>query len=173
MVAGDTRMTALAPPRPAALRHLNATDSAGVLFLAASAAITAAGLWLSFSESAVVWGTGQILLGLAMVEWFVLLHECGHNTLFRSRTCNTVAGHVAGVFALIPFALWKHVHHLHHKWTGWQDLDPTTSGLVPRQRRALERRIVTVLLEILDPALLSRLQGRQFLESGSAGALRT
>jgi fatty acid desaturase len=135
-------MTALSPPRPAALRHLHATDSAGVLFLAANTTITAGGLWLSFSESAVVWGIGQTLLGMAMVEWFVLLHECGHNTLFRSRTCNTVAGHVAGAFALIPFALWKHVHHLHHKWTGWQDLDPTTSGLVPRQRRAFERRIV-------------------------------
>jgi fatty acid desaturase len=113
-----------------------------VLFLVANAILTAAGLWLSASGPALAWGIGQLLLALAMVEWFVLLHECGHNTLFQSRTCNTVAGHVAGVFAFIPFAAWKHVHRLHHKWTGWQDLDPTTATLVPRQRGRLERHVV-------------------------------
>jgi fatty acid desaturase len=77
-----------------------------------------------------------------MVEWFVLLHECGHHTLFRRRGWNTAAGHVAGFFALIPFGVWTHVHRLHHKWTGWQDLDPTTATLVPRDRGPFERGVV-------------------------------
>jgi fatty acid desaturase len=77
-----------------------------------------------------------------MVEWFVLLHECGHNTLFRRRRLNVAAGHIAGFFSLIPFSVWTHVHHLHHKWTGWQDLDPTTATLVPRRRGRFERGLV-------------------------------
>jgi fatty acid desaturase len=135
-------MTVQSPPRPAALRHLHATDAAGACFVGANSALTALGAWLSLSDSLFVWAIGQILLGLAMVEWFVLLHECGHHTLFRRRGWNTAAGHVAGFFALIPFGVWTHVHRLHHKWTGWQDLDPTTATLVPRDRGTFERGVV-------------------------------
>lgn len=135
-------MDALPPPRPAALRHLHATDTAGARFLAANGALTTVGVWLSLNGSMSVWAIGQFLLGLALVEWFVLLHECGHHTLFRRRSWNIAAGHVAGFFALIPFAVWTHVHRLHHKWTGWQDLDPTTATLVPRERGRFERGVV-------------------------------
>jgi fatty acid desaturase len=48
---------------------------------------------------------------------------------------------VAGFFALIPFASWTRVHARHHRWTGWQDLDPTTSALVPRPLGPVERWI--------------------------------
>jgi acyl-lipid omega-6 desaturase (Delta-12 desaturase) len=134
--------TALTPPRPAALRHLHATDAAGVRFIAANSVLTGAGISLSMDGGLTVWAIGQILLALAMVEWFVLLHECGHYTLFRRRLWNIAAGHVAGFFALIPFAAWTHVHRLHHKWTGWQDLDPTTATLAPRERGRFQRGVV-------------------------------
>jgi len=135
-------MPALSPPRPAALRHLHATDAAGARFIAVNGVVTVAGISLSVNGSLAIWAIGQILLGLAMVEWFVLLHECGHHTLFRRRAWNTAAGHVAGFFALIPFAVWTHVHRLHHKWTGWQDLDPTTATLAPRERGRFQRGVV-------------------------------
>ena len=82
------------------------------------------------------------VLALALLQWFVLLHEAGHLTLFRSRTANVIAGHLAGFFALIPFASWRRVHGLHHLWTGWQDLDPTTAPLVPRRLGTVERILV-------------------------------
>jgi acyl-lipid omega-6 desaturase (Delta-12 desaturase) len=135
-------MTALSPPRPAALRHLHASDSAGARFIAANGVLTIAGISLSMNDGLAVWAIGQTLLGLAMVEWFVLLHECGHHTLFRRRVWNIAAGHVAGFFALIPFGVWTHVHRLHHKWTGWQDLDPTTATLAPRERGRFQRGVV-------------------------------
>lgn len=135
-------MAVLSPPRPAALRHLLATDAEGLRFFAANSVLTFAGVWLSLTGTVAAWAFGQILLGLAMVEWFVLLHECGHNTLFRQRRLNVAAGHIAGFFSLIPFSVWTHVHHLHHKWTGWQDLDPTTATLVPRRRGRFERGLV-------------------------------
>ena len=78
------------------------------------------------------------MLALVLLQWFVLLHEAGHRSLFRSRSLNVAAGHLAGFMALVPFASWRRVHGLHHVWTGWQDRDPTTATLAPRLRGRAE-----------------------------------
>ena len=62
----------------------------------------------------------------------------------RGPPCRVPVGHVAAFFAAIPFECWKRVHGLHHKWTGWQDLDPTTTALVPRPLGRGERLLVNV-----------------------------
>jgi len=81
----------------------------------------------------------------------VLLHECGHGTLFRDRLANVVAGHLAGVGALIPFESWRRVHGRHHKWTGWQDLEPTTAVLTPRPLSRLERAVINLCWRLWIP----------------------
>jgi len=73
---------------------------------------------------ALLWAAGQIVLALALVQWFVVLHECGHDTLFRTRRLHPIVGRIAGAFAAIPYACWTRIHGRHHRWTGWQDLDP-------------------------------------------------
>jgi fatty acid desaturase len=133
-----------APPPPASLQHLTASDAKGLAFTAATAVVTGTGLALSIGGGVPSWVLGQTLLGFAFVQWFVLLHECGHRTLFRTRTWNAVTGHVAAVCSLIPLVVWTHVHRQHHKWTGWQDLDPTTASLAPRARTSLECAAVRV-----------------------------
>jgi fatty acid desaturase len=55
---------------------------------------------------------------------------------------NRLAGHVASVFALIPFCNWRLIHARHHRYTGWQDLDATTALLVPRSIKSWERLLV-------------------------------
>ena len=60
---------------------------------------------------------GQVVLGAAFVQWFVILHECGHETLFVGRRMNAVVGEIAGVMSQIPFRTWRRVHGRHHKWT--------------------------------------------------------
>lgn len=134
--AGDPPPAAeqLAPPGA-----LGPSDARGSGLLALAALATLAGAALSLTGSWPRWLAGQLLLAIALLQWFVLLHEAGHCTLFRTRTANRLAGHVAGFFALIPFASWRRVHGLHHLWTGWQDLDPTTAGLAPRRRSRVER----------------------------------
>jgi omega-6 fatty acid desaturase (delta-12 desaturase) len=72
----------------------------------------------------------------------VLLHECGHRTLFASRSLNRAAGMVSAFFALIPATAWRHVHAYHHTWTGWQDRDLTTMALVPRPIARWERWMI-------------------------------
>lgn len=34
-------------------------------------------------------------------------------------------GHIASIFCLVPYYPWKYVHKVHHKWTGWREMDPT------------------------------------------------
>ena len=131
-----------APPVPTALTHLAPGDGAGWAAVGTCAALTAGGLALAASPSWGLWSAGQAVLAVAFVQWFVILHECGHDTLFRTRRLHRPVGHLAGFLALIPFESWKRVHARHHKWTGWQDLDPTTAALVPRRLGAAERWIV-------------------------------
>jgi omega-6 fatty acid desaturase (delta-12 desaturase) len=130
------------PPSPAVLVHLRPQDRLGWAFTGLVTAETAAGIALSTSPVVGLWLSGQGVLAFALVQWFVLLHECGHGTLFATRRWNTFVGHVAGLFALIPFGVWQRIHGRHHRWTGWQDVDPTTEALAPRPLTRLERAIV-------------------------------
>lgn len=130
------------PPRLEAVRHLQARDAAGWSFFGLACAMTTAGCALAFTGNLPAWLLGQLLLAFAFVHWFVLLHEAGHHTLFRTRWLNRAVGWIAGFFALIPYPSWQRIHARHHRWTGWQDLDATTASLVPRPLAAWERRTV-------------------------------
>jgi omega-6 fatty acid desaturase (delta-12 desaturase) len=94
----------------------------------------AGALWLAFLSSYVAWLMAQLLFAIVFLQWFILLHEAGHHTFFKTRYLNTCLGYCAGFFALIPFTSWQRIHTAHHRWTGWQDLDATTAELVPRIR---------------------------------------
>jgi fatty acid desaturase len=134
----------LASPDGAAFVHLRARDLPGTVCVAGCSGLTALALFVSTFDDLLPWLAGQLLLAVALLQWFVLLHEAGHNTLFRTQALNRCAGHAAGFFALIPFGCWKLVHGIHHRWTGWQDLDLTTATLVPRKLSLLERLVVNV-----------------------------
>ena len=131
-------------PAPADLLHLGARDRSGWCATGGCTLLTVGGLALAATPSWTLWAIGQALLAVAFVQWFIILHECGHAILFRTRRLHMLVGHVAGFFALIPFESWKRVHARHHRWTGWQDLDPTTAALVPRPLGRLESWVADV-----------------------------
>ena len=138
-------------PFPADLTHLRATNAAGLRVIATASAGTVLGLVLSFAGGWAPWLCGQALLAVMLVQWFVILHECGHETLFRTRRWHAAAGRVAAAFSLIPYHAWTRVHGRHHKWTGWQDLDPTTESLVPRPLGRVERTLVNTCWRLWIP----------------------
>jgi fatty acid desaturase len=140
-----------AAPYPADLTHLRPTDAAGLRIVALALAGTVLGVLLSFAGGWVLWLCGQALLAITLVQWFVILHECGHETLFRTRRWHAAAGRVAGALSLIPYHSWTRVHGRHHKWTGWQDLDPTTESLVPRPLGRAERALVKICWRLWIP----------------------
>ena len=73
----------MARPRPAELQHLRPSNLAGALAVAGVGLTTGAGIALAMQPGVVLWAAGQVVLALALVQWFVVLHECGHDTLFR------------------------------------------------------------------------------------------
>jgi len=148
-----------APP-PSSFAHLRPTNGRGALILTAGCLVTALAVVLSARSGWVGWALGQTALAIVLVHWFTVLHEAGHRTLFRSRRLNTAAGYLAGFVAMIPFRAWLRVHARHHKWTGWQDLDPTAEGLVRDDLSSLQRTIVNVCWRCWIPlfSILYRLE---------------
>ncbi|MBL7713860.1 MAG: fatty acid desaturase [Bdellovibrionales bacterium] len=80
-----------------------------------------------------------IPLSALMWGWLSVMHSAGHRAYFRNRLGNAVSGLVASLFILVPFYPWRYHHGLHHRWTGWMDLDPTSGDLPKKipERRAL------------------------------------
>ena len=132
------------PPTPSDLTHLRPSDAAGSAVILVAAGGTALAFALSARAELWLWLLGQAVLAVSLVQWFAILHECGHETLFRTRRLHGPVGQIAGFFSTIPFYNWKRVHGRHHKWTGWQDVDPTTATLVPRELSRAERGLVNV-----------------------------
>ncbi|MEO5896408.1 MAG: fatty acid desaturase [Vicinamibacterales bacterium] len=138
-------------PSPADLIHLRPTDAHGFRVVGLALAGTAFGVLLSLTGAWPLWIAGQTLLGVMFVQWFVILHECGHETLFKTRRWHRLVGFLSATLALIPYQSWTRVHGRHHKWTGWQDLDPTTESLTPRRRRWAERALMNLCWRLWIP----------------------
>jgi omega-6 fatty acid desaturase (delta-12 desaturase) len=68
-----------------------------------------------------------LTLGLAvvaagfLVRAFIIMHDCGHGSFFRSRRANGVVGFVTGVLTLTPYAQWSRDHAIHHASSGHLD----------------------------------------------------
>jgi len=59
--------------------------------------------------------------GGLLVRLFIIQHDCGHGSFFRSRAANDLVGFVLGVLTLMPYGYWRRTHAMHHKTSG--DLD--------------------------------------------------
>lgn len=130
------------PLGPATLAKFRPSDLIGAAYVTWCGGLTTLALWLCAADHWFAWAIGQGILALALLLWFVILHETGHRTLFESRAANDLVGHIAGFFSLIPFNNWRLVHARHHQWTGWQDKDATTESLCPRTLHRVERWLV-------------------------------
>jgi acyl-lipid omega-6 desaturase (Delta-12 desaturase) len=61
-----------------------------------------------------------------LVRTFIIMHDCGHGSFFKSRRANEIFGWITGVMTLTPFAQWRYDHALHHASSG--DLDRRGHG---------------------------------------------
>ncbi|NVN10329.1 fatty acid desaturase family protein [Nguyenibacter vanlangensis] len=55
------------------------------------------------------------------IRVFVLQHDCGHGSMFRSRWGNDAAGRLCSLLTLTPYDHWKKHHGLHHG--SWNNMD--------------------------------------------------
>ena len=52
---------------------------------------------------------------------FIIFHDCGHGSFFKSKRANDTMGFVTGILTLTPYYRWRHDHAVHHASVG--DLD--------------------------------------------------
>ena len=57
---------------------------------------------------------------------FIIHHDCGHGSFFKSRMANDVLGFITGVLTFTPYYQWRGEHALHHSTAG--DLDRRGTG---------------------------------------------
>jgi omega-6 fatty acid desaturase (delta-12 desaturase) len=53
-----------------------------------------------------------------LLRIFIIMHDCGHSSFFRSKKKNDFWGVVCGVFTFSPYHQWSRAHRYHHKHSG-------------------------------------------------------
>jgi omega-6 fatty acid desaturase (delta-12 desaturase) len=81
-----------------------------------------AALWFGIAASTRIsyWLTAGlvILMALFLLRAFVLMHECGHGSLFRTMQLNRTFGFLFGVVTGMPQYVWSRHHQHHHATNG-------------------------------------------------------
>jgi len=67
-----------------------------------------------------------VLAGGFVVRMFIIHHDCGHSSFFKSRQANDFWGFVTGVLTFTPYHHWRWEHAIHHSSSG--DLDRRGTG---------------------------------------------
>jgi omega-6 fatty acid desaturase (delta-12 desaturase) len=83
-------------------------------------------IWLVMDYS--IWLTLPLILLAAgfLIRIFIIFHDCGHGSFFRSRRANRFWGVVTGVLTFTPFYTWRMNHARHHGTSG--NLDKRGQG---------------------------------------------
>ncbi|MDO8580832.1 MAG: fatty acid desaturase [Candidatus Omnitrophota bacterium] len=63
-----------------------------------------------------------------LVRIFIIFHDCGHGSFFKSQKANHFWGFITGVLTFTPYQYWRHEHSVHHSHSG--DLDHRGVGEV-------------------------------------------
>ncbi|MBK8211690.1 MAG: fatty acid desaturase [Rhodospirillales bacterium] len=96
-----------------------------------------------------------------IVRIFIIQHDCGHGSFFRSRRANDAVGMLCSLFTLTPYGMWRRQHAGHH--AHWNDLDRRMSGsdiystcltfdeyrALPRWRRMVHRAMLHPVVSLL------------------------
>jgi omega-6 fatty acid desaturase (delta-12 desaturase) len=83
-------------------------------------------MYLSLSVSYWITAALAILAAGFMVRVFIIHHDCGHGSYFKSQKTNDVWGFITGVLTFTPYYLWRWEHAVHHASSG--DLDRRGTG---------------------------------------------
>ncbi len=89
-----------------------------------------AALWyLMYLSLAVSWWLTvplAVLAGAFLVRAFIIFHDCGHGSFFKSAAANHILGAITGVVTFTPYYHWRWEHAIHHSSSG--DLDRRGTG---------------------------------------------
>ena len=60
----------------------------------------------------------SVLAAGFMVRIFIIFHDCGHGSFFKSKRLNTIVGIITGLIVFTPYHKWHHDHKIHHQTVG-------------------------------------------------------
>ena len=91
---------------------LNSVIGYGVLWYVMYRSLSVS-YWLTLALS--------VLAASLLIRTFIIFHDCGHGSFFRSRKANDLVGFITGVITFTPYDKWRREHAIHHATSG--DLD--------------------------------------------------
>lgn len=106
----------------------------------------------------------SVLAAGFLVRIFIIFHDCGHGSFFKSPLLNRIVGIIAGGLVFTPYHKWHYQHQVHHQTVG--DLDKRGMGDVmtltveeyknktPRQKLFYRLYRNPVILFIIAPFFL-------------------
>lgn len=53
-----------------------------------------------------------------MVRIFIIFHDCGHGSFFKSKRLSKVVGILTGLIVFTPYHMWHYEHKIHHQTVG-------------------------------------------------------
>lgn len=59
-----------------------------------------------------------VLAGGFLIRIFIIFHDCGHGSFYRSSFANDFWGFVTGLLTFTPYYQWRWEHSIHHATTG-------------------------------------------------------
>ncbi|MEO7712545.1 MAG: fatty acid desaturase [Gemmatimonadaceae bacterium] len=121
--------------------------------------------WLMYSALDVSYWLTLVLAVLAagfLVRTFIVQHDCGHGSFFRSARLNVRVGRACSLFTLIPYGYWRRSHGTHHATSGkladrGADIDTRTVreylAMSARQRLVYRMMRNPIVLFVVAPTL--------------------
>jgi acyl-lipid omega-6 desaturase (Delta-12 desaturase) len=67
-----------------------------------------------------------VLAGAFLVRVFIIFHDCGHGSFYKSPAANDAVGFISGILTFTPYYHWRWEHAIHHSAAG--DLDRRGTG---------------------------------------------
>ncbi len=78
-------------------------------------------MYLSHSVSWLLTIPLAILAGGILIRVFIIFHDCGHGSFFKSKRANAFWGFITGMLTFTPYHHWWWEHSLHHATSGHLD----------------------------------------------------
>ena len=95
-----------------------------------------------------------VLIVLLMSRSFSLMHDCGHQSLFRSKAANRIAAFTLSIIHGIPHHPWSRGHAFHHKYNGNWDRYRGPSALTTRENYEQKNSVSKAVYRVLRHPLL-------------------
>jgi omega-6 fatty acid desaturase (delta-12 desaturase) len=83
-------------------------------------------MYLSLPVSWWITAPLAVLAGFFLVRIFIIFHDCGHGSFFKSQRANNAVGFITGVLTFTPYFHWRWEHSIHHASAG--DLNKRGTG---------------------------------------------